>query len=107
VLDFTRANAERERAKSTVSARVTVATNDGHTWLSQTKLWTNNVNDSLFWGVDVKELNTEFSAVAAESLNLRRSDRIHNWEAAIRCGNVVIDCAESEIRASHLAACLA
>ena len=106
VLDFARADAKCERSKSAVSARVTIATNDRHARLRQTKLRPNDVNDSLFGGVDVEELNAKLFAVSTECLDLIRGNGIGNWQTAIRGGDVVIDSAESEIRASHFAICL-
>ena len=54
--------------------------------------------------MDIVELNTEVFAVSTQSFNLIRGDRIDNRQAAICGWNVVIDGAESEIWASHLAA---
>src|SRR6185369_1670376 len=48
VFDLARADAERERAKRAVRARVTITTNDRHARLRQTKLWSNDVHDALF-----------------------------------------------------------
>ena len=104
VLDFTRPDAKCERAESTVSARVTITANDRHAWLRQAKLWSNDVNDALFGRVDVEELNSKLFAVSTECLDLIRGNRIGDRQAAIRSWNVVIDGAESEIRASHFAA---
>ena len=103
MLDFTRANAKCERAESTVSARVTITTNDRRAWLRQAKLWSNYVNDSLFGRENVEQLDSKLFAVLTQSFDLIRGHRIGNRQAAIRGWNVVIDGAESEIRASHFA----
>ena len=103
MLDFTRANAKRERPESTVSARVTIATNDRRAWLRQAKLWSNDVNNALFGRLYVEELNSKLFAVSTECLDLSRRNRICDRQVAICSWNVVIDGAESEIRASHFA----
>jgi hypothetical protein len=107
VFDFTRADAKRKRTKRTVSARVTVAANDRHAGLSQAKLWSNDVNDALFRRVNIEELNAKFFAVSPQCFDLLRRGRVSDRETAIGSGDVVIDSAESKIRASYFAACLA
>jgi hypothetical protein len=86
---------------------MTVATNDCHARLSKTKLWSNDVNDALLGRVNVEELNAKLPAVAPQRFDLLRRRCISDRETAIRRGNVVIDSAESKIRASYFAACLA
>jgi hypothetical protein len=86
---------------------MTVATNDRHGRLSKTKLWSNDVNDALLGRVNIEELNTKLPAIAPQCVDLLRRRCISDRETAIRRGNVVIDSAESKIRASYFAACLA
>ena len=70
VLDFARADAKRERAKRAVGARVTIATDDRHARARQTKLRSNDVNDALFGGVNIEELNAKLFAVVTQCLDL-------------------------------------
>jgi hypothetical protein len=88
-------------------ARVTIATDDRQTGPRKTELWSNDVNDALFGRVDIVELNAKLFAVATECFNLIGRSCIRDWETAIGCGDVVIDSAESKIRASYFSTCLA
>jgi hypothetical protein len=107
VLDFARADAKRERAKRAVSARMAVAANDRHAGLRETKLWSNDVNDALLGRMDVEKLNAKLAAIAAQCFDLLRGRRVSDRQTAIGRRNVVIDRAESMIRASYFAAGLA
>src|SRR4029079_9158004 len=107
MFDLARADAERKRTKRAMRARVTIATNDRHTGPRQSELWPNDVNDALLGRVDVVELNAKLVAVSTQCLDLIGGRRVSDGQTAIGGGNVVIDGAESEIRASHFAACLA
>ena len=91
VLDFARANPKRQRTESAMGAGVTVAADNRHTRLSQTKLRSDHVNNPLFVRVDIKELDAEISTVATQSINLFCSNRIGNRQRTISGGNVVID----------------
>jgi hypothetical protein len=65
------------------------------------------VNDPLFGRVDIEELNAKLFAVSSQCFDLLRRGRVSDWQVAIGSGDVVIDSAESKIRASYFAACLA
>src|ERR1044072_6979400 len=88
-------------------ARVAIAANDRHARTSESELWSNDVNDALFGRVDVVELNAKLVTVSAQWLDFISGNSVSDRKTAIGGRNVVIDRGESEIRASHLAACLA
>ena len=106
VFDFARADAKRQRAKRAVRARVTVAANDRHARLRQTKLWSNHVHDALFRRVNVEQLNAKLFAVASQRFDLIGRDCIGDRQTAIRRRHVVIDRAKRQIRTAHTTACL-
>src|ERR1051325_352615 len=107
VLNFARADAKRERAKRTVSARVTIAANDRHAGLREAELWSNDVNNALLGRVDVEKRNAKLGAVATQGFDLLRRGRVRDRKTAIGCGNIVIDGAERKIRPSDFASGLA
>jgi hypothetical protein len=107
MLDLTRPNAKRQRAKRAVRARVTIATHDRHAGLRETKLGTNHVNDALLRRVNIEELNAKFPAVSAQRFDLLRSRGIRDGQTAIGGRNVVIDGAKSKIGTSYFSARLA
>src|SRR5688572_24128716 len=104
MLDFARADAKRKRTERAVGARVTIATDNRHARLRQTKLGTNHVNDTLLRRVNIKELNAKLLAVSAQCFDLLRSRSVRDRQTAIGGRNVVIDGAESKIRASYFSA---
>jgi hypothetical protein len=57
--------------------------------------------------VNIEELNTKLFAVATQCLDLFSGSCVSDWKTAIGGRDVVIDSAESKIRASYLSACLA
>ncbi len=96
MFDFTRADAKRECAESAMRARVTVAANDRHSGLSQTKFWSNDMNDALFGRVDVEQLNAKLFAVFRRVFRLVfAAVDVGDRQTAIGSWNVVIDGAES------------
>jgi hypothetical protein len=86
---------------------VTIAADYRHAGTRQAKLWSNHVNDALLGRLDVEKLNPKLFAIFAKCIDLIGGRGVRDGEAAIGCWNVVIDSTEREIRASHLAVCLA
>ena len=104
MFDFARADAKRKRAERAVRARVTIAADDRHARLRETKLRTNHVNDALLGRMNIEELNTKLLAIFAQCFDLLRSRSVRDRQAAIGGRNVVVDGAESKIRASYFSA---
>jgi len=86
VFDLAGANAERQRSKCSVRTCMTVATDNRHSRLGQSQLRPDDVYDSLFRGIDIKQTNVELFAVPAEGINLFGSYGICDRHAAVGGG---------------------
>src|SRR5258708_38694098 len=75
-----------------------VATHDGHAGLCETKLRTDDLNNSLLRRMNVKQLDAKLAAVFAECFYLFGSDSVGNGKTAIGCRYVMIHRAKGEIR---------
>ena len=65
-------------APTPVRACVTVTADDGHAGMRQAQFRTDDVYDSLFRRVDIKQLYAKLSAVFSERLHLCGSDCVGN-----------------------------
>ena len=57
---------------------VTVATDDCHPGLRETKLWADDVNDPLFVIIQIVQSDTELVAIITKCVDLLAGDRIGN-----------------------------
>ena len=105
MLDFTGADAKRERAECAVRARMAVAANDRHTGLRQAKFRSDDVHDALFARANVEERDAEVGAISSQHLDLFSCDWISNWQSSIGSWHVVIDCGDCQLRTTHGTIC--
>jgi hypothetical protein len=54
--------------------RVTIATHDRHSWLRQSQLRPNYMNNTLLGGIDIKKPNIELAAVSTQCFDLSGCD---------------------------------
>ena len=104
VLDFARADAERQRAERAVRRRVAVAADDRHAGLRVALLRADDVDDALRGVVDVVQRDAELVAVVAERVDLLLRDRVENRQAAVGRRHIVVDGGERALRPADLAA---
>ena len=98
MLHFRRSDAERQRTKSAVGAGMAVAADDGHARLSEAQLGADHVYDALVGRIKIEERDSEFFAIALQSLDLQPGNRIENRSAAWLGGDVVVDRREGSLR---------
>src|SRR5436190_22239883 len=91
MLDLRSANTKRERAECAMGARVTITTYDSHARLRESKLRTDDVDNTLLGRVHIKEPNSEFAAIVLQCFDLFFCDRIKNWSAAGFSWDVVVN----------------
>src|SRR6476469_5578226 len=103
MLNFTSADTKRQSTKCSVSARVTVATDDRKSRLRQAEFWSNNMNDPLFARVDVEKLNTKLGAVFPKCIDLSCRSCVCDRQATIGSWNVVIYGSDGQVRTPHFA----
>ena len=104
VLNFARADAERQRAERAVRRRVAVAADDRHAGLRQAQLGTDDVNDPLLGVVQIVELDAEFLAVVPQRVDLLLRNRVGDRQAAVGRRHVVVRHGRRQGRAADLAA---
>ena len=104
MFDLACANAKREGSKCSVCTRMTVATHNRQSRLGQSQLRTDDMYDSLFRRIDIKQANVELFAVLAEGLNLLSSYRIFDGQAAVGGRYVVINCCHRALGPAHTVA---
>src|SRR6266567_3392968 len=97
-----------QRTESSMRARMTISTDDGHSWLREPLFRTDHVNDSLLHGADIVERNSSTPAVLAQHFNLLPGDRIFHDGAICRDRrNIVIDGCESSLGSPYIASVIA
>ena len=87
---FAGTDPESQRSERTVGGSMTVTAHDRHTWLSISKLWTNDVNYPLVCVVEIIESDAELFAVSPQGVYLLLGDGVRNWQMAIGSGHVVV-----------------
>ena len=103
VLDFTRANAEGQRAESAVRRSVAVAANDRHARLRIAQLRPDHVHDSLPRIIQIVMGNAELVAVVAQRVDLFLRDHVNDRQAAVGGGHIVVGRGHSLLRPADAA----
>jgi hypothetical protein len=103
VLDFARADAERQRAKRTVRRSMAVAANNRLAGLRDAKFRANDVHDALVFAVHVKEADAGFAAVLLKGIELELGVVIEDGQRAVGGGDGMVHHGKSEIGAADFA----
>jgi len=90
MLNLRCSDAERQRAKSSVSAGVAVAADNSHSRLRKAQFGADHVHNPLVGRVHIEQQNAEFFAVLLQRCNLPCGDWIRNRRTSRLGGNVVI-----------------
>src|SRR6266700_1737305 len=98
VLHFAGANSESERAKCSVRGSVAVAADNRLAGLRNTKLWADNVHDSLILAVHVEQSDAGFLAILFERVELRLGILVDDGKRAIFCGDRMVHDGERQVR---------
>jgi hypothetical protein len=104
MLYFRGADAESERAESTVSRGVAVSTDDGHAGLGDAEFRADYVDNSLLWRIDIEEFDTEFNAITSQHFHLLGGDLVEDRQVAGCSGNVMVDGRDGVPRLADLTA---
>ena len=90
MLHFRGADAERQRAESSVGRGMGIAADHRHAWQDRTLLWSDDVNNALTLVGHTELGDAELAAVAVQGLDLQPRHRIGNARHSIPRRNVVI-----------------
>ena len=100
VLDLGGADAEGEGAEGAVGGGMAVATDDGHSGLTEALLGADDVDDALAGVVDVVKGHLELGAIGAQGLDLLDGEGVVPGAVAPLGGDVVVDGGEGAVGAA-------
>ena len=102
MFDFAGSDTESERSECSMGGGVGVAANNCHPWLRDTKLWSNDVDDSLIDISQGVDSNAKLRAILTKGIYLQSRYWIGDWFIDIEGWNIVIFCRDGEVRAPDL-----
>src|SRR5688572_27133779 len=86
-----------------MGAGMTIAANYSHSWLRQTQFGSNDVDDSLFGGIDIEKVNAELATILPQRCYLSSCNRISDGQRTIGSGNVVVGSRKGPVRPANTA----
>ncbi len=102
MLDFARADAERQRAEGAVRGRVAVAADDRHARLRQPQFRPDDVDDALVAVVEIVKADAEILAILPQSIDLLPGDFVGNRQRSAGGRHVMIDGRHRSLRPPDL-----